>query len=241
MRVTYFQHFASHRHDDFFQPFVPSLCPAQNSMCMCHGSGAVSSLFLVVILRVATVEIHGCRTSVANARRGAERALVEAQTRITQLDQALQQGGRLETASGHLVDTRVLGRPDKWDGSEKAWPNWSFVMKACAGAIDQALSADMTTAECSTDVMSNDTMTGEKKARSVQLYFVCGCRCFHERIQRCFQRFWQEAGLRGSVLVLREERSSSFRLSQEAKGQRQWKVERFQERRQQREEQQGKN
>ena len=59
-------------------------------------------------------------TEQLSARRGAERALVEAQTRITQLDQALQQGGRL---GGQVVDTRVLRRPDKWDGSEKAWPN----------------------------------------------------------------------------------------------------------------------
>ena len=32
-----------------------------------HGSGAVSSLFLLVILCVATVEIHGCRASIASA------------------------------------------------------------------------------------------------------------------------------------------------------------------------------
>ena len=69
-----------------------------------------------------------------NARQGAERALVEAQTRIAQLDQALQQGGRPGTAAGQVVDTRVLGRPDKWDGS---------VMEAYAGFIDQALSADI--------------------------------------------------------------------------------------------------
>ena len=110
---------------------------------MCHGSGATSSLFLLVILRVATVGIHGCRASIesvpttaglgtrsdgtANALRGAECALVEAQTRITQLDQALQQGGRPGAAAGQVVDTRVLGRPGKWDGSEKAWPGWSFV------------------------------------------------------------------------------------------------------------------
>ena len=123
-------------------------------------------------------------TGQLNARRGAERALVEAQTRITQLDQALQQGGRPGTTAGQVVDTRVLGRPDKWDGSEKAWPNWSFVMEVCAGAIDQALSADMTTAECSTDVMSIDTMTGEKKARSVQLYFVLIMLCTGRALDR---------------------------------------------------------
>ena len=40
-----------------------------------------------------------------------------------------------------------------------------------------------------------------------------GRGCFHDRIRRCFQRFWQERGLRSGVLVLREERSSSFRVS----------------------------
>ena len=67
LHVTYFQHLASHRHDDFFQPCVSRLCRAQNSTCMCHGRGAVPSLFLSVILRVATVEIHGCRASIASA------------------------------------------------------------------------------------------------------------------------------------------------------------------------------
>ena len=46
-----------------------------------------------------------------SARLNAEHALVEAQTRIAQLEQALQQGGRSGTA-GQMVDARVLGRPD---------------------------------------------------------------------------------------------------------------------------------
>ena len=57
-------------------------------------------------------------TEQLHARRGAEHALVEAQNRIAQLDQALQHGGRLGATTGQVVDTRVLGRPDKWDGSE---------------------------------------------------------------------------------------------------------------------------
>ena len=61
------------------------------------------------------------------------------------------------------MGTRVLGRP---------------------GAIDQALSADMTTAECSTDAMSNDAMTGEKKARSVQLYVVLIMFCTGRALDR---------------------------------------------------------
>ena len=314
-------------------------------------------------------------TEQLNARRGAERALVEAQTRITQLDQALQQGGRPGTAAGQVVDTRVLGRPDKWDGSEKDMAQLEFrdeslrgshrssfvgghddcgmqygcyeqryddgreKGKECAvvfrldhavhrkssgshckcttrlvhGGVANALSSVLSKEQCETccddarsvgvsfghkrcGEQSGDDGTEDQRVREIREHRNSGipedwhrdssgrrrtdenasqhelaqvgnipghqngsdkrqaspeCSegeigrrngrgCFHERIQRCFQRFWQETGLRSSVLVLREERSSSFRLSQEAKGQRQWKVERIQERRQQREEQQGK-
>ena len=44
-------------------------------------------------------------------------------------------------------------------------------MKAYAGAIDQALSAAISTAECSADAMSNDTMTGEKKGNEFAAVF----------------------------------------------------------------------
>ena len=103
-----------------------------------------------------------------NVWRRAEHALVEAQNRIAQLDRALPQGGRPATSVGHVVDTRVLGRPDKWDGSENAWPTWSFVMKAHAGATDRELSTDMTSAEISTDASRNESTSPRKKSRSVQ-------------------------------------------------------------------------
>ena len=48
-------------------------------------------------------------------------------------------------------------------------------MKAYAGAIDQDLSADMTTAEYSTDATRNDGR--ERKVRSVQLCFVLIMLC----------------------------------------------------------------
>ena len=106
---------------------------------MRHNSGVSSSLVLLLIVCVAA-EIHGCgstsgsvlqrlqlmaqaATEQLNARRSAEHALVEAENRIAHLDQALQQGARPATSIGQVVDTRVLGRPDKWDGSEQcsAW------------------------------------------------------------------------------------------------------------------------
>ena len=123
-------------------------------------------------------------TEQLNARRGAEQELVEAQKRIAQLDQALQQGGRLATSVSQAVDTRVLGRPDTWDGNEKAWPNWSFMTKAYAGAIDQELSTDMTGAEIRTGALGNEGRTPRKKSRSVQLYFVLIMLCTGRALDR---------------------------------------------------------
>ena len=55
----------------------------------------------------------------ATNSRDAELVVVEAQNRV---------GGRPGAADGQ-VDTRVLVRTDKWYGSEKAWPIWSFVTR----------------------------------------------------------------------------------------------------------------
>ena len=148
---------------------------------------------------VVAVEFHGCRSSIAmlqslqlleqaateqlTARRRAEHALVDAHSRIEQLDQALQQGARSTASVDQVLDTRVLGRPDKWDGSEKAWPNWRFVMKAHAGAIDQHLSTGMTSAEISTDALSNESMTPRKQSRSVQLYLVLIMLCTGQSLE----------------------------------------------------------
>ena len=43
--------------------------------------------------------------------------------------------------------------------------------KTHAGAIDQELSTDITTAESSADVFSNEAIAGQRTARSVRLYF----------------------------------------------------------------------
>ena len=87
--------------------------------------------------------------------------MVEAQSRV---------GGRPGAADGQ-VDTRVLVRTDKWYGSEKAWPIWSLVTRAYAGAIDRDLSLDTTNAEISTDAVSNVQLGG------VQLYVVLIMLC----------------------------------------------------------------
>ena len=52
------------------------------------------------------------------------------------------------------------------------------------GAIDQELTTDMTNPESSTDALSNEAMTCQKKARSVQLYLVLIMSCTGRSLDR---------------------------------------------------------
>ena len=63
------------------------------------------------------------------------------------------------TSIEQVVDTRVLGKVDKWTGSREAWPNWSFVIKAYDGAVKQ-LPGDVSSAMNSTDVVSKVQLGG---------------------------------------------------------------------------------
>ena len=126
-------------------------------------------------------QLEQAATELVVVRRPAEQASAEAQCRIAQLTQTFQQGMR---ATGQVVDTRVLGKSDKWDCSEMAWSNWSFVAKAYAGAIDQKLSDDMAMANVSTTVLNNDSMSPEAEARSVQLYFILIMLCTRRALDR---------------------------------------------------------
>ena len=108
-------------------------------MCMCHGSGATWFCFC-------------CRSDVSwlgpiGTGRSAQvlRSLQILETALEQLDRALSKVPKgialswttVTTTIGQMVDTRVLGKVDKWNSSGKAWPKWSFVMKAYDVAVDQ--------------------------------------------------------------------------------------------------------
>ena len=124
-------------------------------MCMCHGGGAISCWLLRTCVEMGT---SMCPTlaNPGNSFGTAGSRVVES------LGVALCWTIVTTTTIGQMVDTRVLGKVDKWNSSGKAWPKWSFVMKAYDVAVDQQLSG----AEISTDVVSNVQLGG------VQLYVV---------------------------------------------------------------------
>ena len=90
-------------------------------------------------------------------------------------DAAVAQATSAATAASrsNLVDTRLLGKPRTFDGSDSSWSNFSTIFRAYMGAISPELLTGMQQAEVETTpilqtALADDTARG----RSTQLYFV---------------------------------------------------------------------
>ena len=70
MHVTYFQHLASHRHDDFFQPVVPSLCRAQNSMYVSQSESLNHIAKKLCVFIGLSINVHVAEPRVLQAADG---------------------------------------------------------------------------------------------------------------------------------------------------------------------------
>ena len=73
-----------------------------------------------------------------------------------------------------LVDTRVIGKPDAFNGEGHKFPDWAFKLKAYMGAVDPRYQQSMAAAEASGTALLNDTMESHDAATasssSQQLY-----------------------------------------------------------------------
>ena len=109
-----------------FSRFVSRQFDRKINICMCHGSGALSCWFLLVDRMLSWLRPMGTGRS-ARVLRFLEQSATEQLRRRASGSRSSEQG-----AADGQVDTRVLVRTDKWHGSEKACPIWSFVTRAYA-------------------------------------------------------------------------------------------------------------
>ena len=70
------------------------------------------------------------------------------------------------------MDTRVIGKPDAFNGEGHKFPDWAFKLKAYMGAVDPRYQQSMAAAEASGTALLNDTMESHDAALSTQLYYV---------------------------------------------------------------------
>ena len=74
---------------------------------------------------------------------------------------------------GFGIDTRMLGRPDTFDGSESKWGDWSTVMKAYAALCNTSLVSAMPASEVEAQEKRNSDLRDQLDVEaSVALYYM---------------------------------------------------------------------
>ena len=71
-----------------------------------------------------------------------------------------------------LVDTRVIGKPDQFDGDPIKYADWSFKLRSNLGDVDQRFQQELTTIETSSTPRLNATLGSEESALSTQMYHI---------------------------------------------------------------------
>ena len=84
--------------------------------------------------------------------------------------------GGASSGGGHHgfgIDTRMLGRPDTFDGSESKWGDWSTVMKAYAALCNASLVSAMPASEVEAQEKRNSDLRDQLDVEaSVALYYM---------------------------------------------------------------------
>ena len=70
------------------------------------------------------------------------------------------------------VDTRVIGKPDQFDGDPMKYADWSFKLRSYFGAVDQRYQQQLTTTETSSTPRLNATLGSEEGALSTRMCYI---------------------------------------------------------------------
>ena len=78
-------------------------------------------------------------------------------------------GQRLRTG---VVDTRVIDKPDQFDGDPMKYGDWSFKLGSYLGGVDQRYQEELATTEASSTPRLNATFDSEASAPCTQMYYI---------------------------------------------------------------------
>ena len=97
--------------------------------------------------------------------------LAQERVRLAQQVQSMWSTPRRRVQAG-VVDTRVIGKPDQFDGDPMKYADWSFKLRSYLGAVDQRYQQELTTTEASSTPRLHATLSREESALSTQMYYI---------------------------------------------------------------------
>ena len=85
-----------------------------------------------------------------------------------------------------LVDTRLIGKPQSYDGDASRFADWAFVFKAYMSALDPAYQDAFEEIEGSQVPVLNATLPDKDVHLSTQLYYVLVMLCTGPALNKCY-------------------------------------------------------
>ena len=84
-----------------------------------------------------------------------------------------------------VVDTRVIGRPDKFDGDPMKYAGWLFKLRSYLGAVDQRYQLEPTTTEAPSTPRLNATLSSEASCLGTQTYYILVMTTTGSALDKC--------------------------------------------------------
>ena len=81
------------------------------------------------------------------------------------------------SAASNVVDTRVLGKPQDFNGSSHDWKDWSTVIRAYTSIVKEGLKEAMEAAEASATPVLNAVISASAARLSLVLYYILMMLC----------------------------------------------------------------
>ena len=70
------------------------------------------------------------------------------------------------------LDTRLIGKPDQFDGDPMKYADWSFKLRSYLGAVDQRYQEELMKTESSSTPRFSANLGSEESALSTQMYYI---------------------------------------------------------------------
>ena len=71
-----------------------------------------------------------------------------------------------------IIDTKLLGKPPRFEGDINTWKMWRFQTFAYLGALDGSLIDHLKAVESQTGIIDWDTLSEEHQARARVVFYV---------------------------------------------------------------------
>ena len=116
--------------------------------------------------------------------------LAQETKRLAQQVQSVSNTPRQRVQAG-VVDTRVIGMPDQFDGDPMKYADWSFKLRSYLGAVDQRYQEELMKTDASSTPRLNANLGSEESALRTPMYHILVMTTAGAALDKCHNAWRQ--------------------------------------------------